>query len=102
VSDVSCDVTSECNALPIYSATTSWQRPVRSLRDGARPLDIIAIDNLPSLLPAEASTDFSAQLVPLLMTLGSGAPAWRRCERAFGRACRSAGIEPATGAELET
>jgi saccharopine dehydrogenase (NAD+, L-lysine-forming) len=92
VSDVTCDVTSDCNALPIYDSTTSWQQPVRRLRAGPRPLDIIAIDNLPSLLPAEASADFSAQLAPQLMTLGSAAPAWQRCLRAFHQACNSTGI----------
>ncbi len=92
VSDVTCDVTSDCNALPIYDRVTSWQQPVRRLRSGPRPLDIIAIDNLPSLLPGEASTDFSAQLVPQLMTLGSAAPAWQRCLRAFEEACHSVGI----------
>jgi saccharopine dehydrogenase (NAD+, L-lysine forming) len=91
VSDVTCDVTSVCNALPIYDSVTSWQQPVRRLRSGPRPLDIIAIDNLPSLLPGEASTDFSAQLVPQLMTLGT-APAWQRCLRAFEEACHSLGI----------
>ena len=46
---------------------------------GAPVLDVMAIDNLPSLLPVEASEDFAAQLLPhLLETLdvvdtGSGA-----------------------------
>lgn len=92
VSDVTCDVTSECNALPIYEAATSWQQPVQRLRSAPQPLDIIAIDNLPSLLPGEASADFSAQLVPQLLTLGSAAPAWQRCQRAFTEACHSVGI----------
>jgi saccharopine dehydrogenase (NAD+, L-lysine forming) len=83
VVDVTCDVTSDLNVLPIYSETTTWQRPVLRLRDGKQPLDIIAIDNLPSLLPVEASTDFSAQLTPYLMRLGTGAPEWQRCARAF-------------------
>jgi saccharopine dehydrogenase (NAD+, L-lysine forming) len=86
VADVSCDVSSECNALPIYTQTTTWRHPVRQLRGGERPLGIIAIDNLPSLLPVEASTDFSAQLTPYLMRLGGAAPEWQRCERAFRQA----------------
>ncbi len=82
VSDVTCDVTSDCNVLPIYDTHTSWQEPARPLRDG---LDIIAIDNLPSLLPTEASVAFSAELTPQLALLGasSGAGAlaapWQRC-----------------------
>lgn len=91
--DVTCDVTSECNALPIYDTTTNWRQPVRRLRAGNRPLDIIAIDNLPSLLPAEASRDFSAQLLPQLMSLGTGTPVWQRCREAFRRACCSVGVD---------
>ncbi len=93
VADITCDVTSDCNALPIYTETTTWQQPVRRLCDKP-PLDIIAIDNLPSLLPVEASNDFSAQLTPHLMTLGSAAPEWQRCEQAFRSACASLGLEP--------
>jgi len=35
----------------------------------APPLDVMAIDNLPSLLPLESSLDFAAQLLPHLLTL---------------------------------
>lgn len=86
VADISCDVSSDCNALPIYTETTTWRRPVRRLHGGERPLDIIAIDNLPSLLPVEASTDFSARLTPYLMSPGGDAPEWQRCARAFRQA----------------
>ncbi|MFL6120835.1 hypothetical protein [Actinophytocola sp.] len=40
------------------------------------PLDHVAIDNLPSLLPHEASVDFSAQLTPLLPSSGRTDSAW--------------------------
>ncbi len=93
ISDVTCDVTSASNALPIYDSTTTWEQPVRRLREGLPPLDILAIDNLPSLLPREASRSFSAELVPNLMAIGSATPAWRRCERAFHEACLSTGIQ---------
>lgn len=82
VSDVTCDVNSACNMLPINDSTTSWTQPVRRLGDGPPPLDIIAIDNLPSLLPREASVAFSADLLPYLETLGRSSP-WRRCQRTF-------------------
>jgi saccharopine dehydrogenase (NAD+, L-lysine-forming) len=95
ISDVTCDVTSNCNVLPIYDSITSWRRPARRLRDGPRPLDIIAIDNLPSLLPGEASVAFSADLLPLLKSLGSSAPPWQRCLRTFHTACESAGLRMA-------
>ncbi|MEU1089817.1 saccharopine dehydrogenase [Streptomyces sp. NPDC005576] len=86
VCDVTCDVGSECNMLPIYDAVTTWEQPVRRLA-GTPPLDLIALDNLPSLLPEEASTDFSAALLPQLLALvhGPGDPAspWGRCAARF-------------------
>ncbi|MEW1638803.1 saccharopine dehydrogenase [Streptomyces sp. NPDC093801] len=78
VSDVTCDVTSDCNVLPVYDETTTWAEPVRTLRDGERPLDLIAIDNLPSLLPVEASTAFSAELAPHLLRLAEWDGVWAR------------------------
>lgn len=86
VADVSCDVGSECNVLPVYDAVTDWDRPARRLRDGDRPMDIIAVDNLPSLVPVEASVAFSADLWPQVLRLGSGDGAWIRCLRSFARA----------------
>ncbi|MEW2065621.1 saccharopine dehydrogenase [Streptomyces sp. NPDC007346] len=83
VADVTCDVTSACNVLPVYTELTDWDRPVRRLRDGDRPADLIAIDNLPSLLPVEASRAFSAELWPLLANLGGSDPVWTRCLGAF-------------------
>ncbi|WP_338894979.1 saccharopine dehydrogenase [Streptomyces sp. TG1A-60] len=77
VSDVTVDVGSPMNVLPFYDTTTEWDRPVRRLREHP-PLDLIAIDNLPSLLPREASTDFSAALLPQLLDFGTGG-AWGRC-----------------------
>ncbi|MFC4032308.1 saccharopine dehydrogenase [Streptomyces polygonati] len=100
VCDVTCDVGSECNVLPIYDTVTDWEHPVRRLR-GAPPLDLIAIDNLPSLLPEEASTDFSAALLPQLLGLGAGladpASPWSRCADRF-HAARGAAAARSTGA----
>jgi saccharopine dehydrogenase (NAD+, L-lysine forming) len=90
ISDVSCDAGSACNVLPIYDRATDWDQPVRRIRGGERRLDLIAIDNLPSLVPAEASAAFSAELAPLLLSLGAGAPPWPRCRGWFHEACRAA------------
>jgi saccharopine dehydrogenase (NAD+, L-lysine-forming) len=92
IADVTCDVTSPCNVLPIYDRAASWNRPVQRLCDDPRPLDIIALDNLPSLLPKEASAAFSAQLLPALLSLGCVAPAWQRCAQTFHEACKSTGL----------
>ncbi len=89
IADITCDVGSECNAMPIYDAPTDWQRPTRRLCDGPPPLDLLAIDNLPSLLPLESSIDFSAHLTPLLLGLGEFDAPWRRCEQIFGDVCHS-------------
>ncbi|RST19066.1 saccharopine dehydrogenase [Streptomyces sp. WAC05374] len=91
VADVTCDVTSECNVLPVYDEITDWERPARALRGGERPVDVIAIDNLPSLLPVEASRAFSAELAPHLGRLGTGDPVWERCLGSFEAAVRDDG-----------
>ncbi len=93
ICDVTCDVTSQCNALPVYDRVTAWPEPVLRLRGGDRPLDIIAIDNLPSLLPLEASMAFSAELTPHLLLLEERPAGWLRCVEAFRDACRQAGTE---------
>jgi saccharopine dehydrogenase (NAD+, L-lysine-forming) len=92
ICDVTCDVTSACNVLPIYDRVTSWPEPVVELRSGQRPVRLIAIDNLPSLLPHEASVAFSAELTPHLASLGTDAPTWRRCLDDFRRACQRVGV----------
>ncbi|GCB44354.1 saccharopine dehydrogenase [Streptomyces sp. NL15-2K] len=88
--DVTCDVGSPLNVLPVYDRTTDWDEPARRLRKEP-PLDLIAIDNLPSLLPLESSTGFSVSLLPQLLEFGVGGP-WGRCLDRFHRACRELGI----------
>lgn len=87
VADVTCDVTSEANMLPVNSSITTWDAPARRVG----PIRVIAVDNLPSLLPREASTSFSADLTPLLLRLheqgvtGPWAAALTAYEAAVGR-----------------
>ncbi len=89
VSDVTCDVTSACNRLPVNDQATSWAAPARALHSGPRPLDILAVDNLPSLIPRESSAAFSADLMPHLVTLADGSPVWQRCQDRFRNAVNS-------------
>ncbi|KUN07255.1 saccharopine dehydrogenase [Streptomyces canus] len=91
LSDVTCDVGSPLNVLPVYDRVTEWADPVRRLHKEP-PLDLIAIDNLPSLLPEESSVDFSASLLPLLPAFEVGGP-WARCLDRFHQACRELGID---------
>ena len=86
VCDVTCDVTSACNALPVYEQVTTWPDPVLRLREGTPAFDVIAIDNLPSLLPLDASVVFSAQLTPLLAEIGADDAMCLRCAETFRRA----------------
>jgi saccharopine dehydrogenase (NAD+, L-lysine-forming) len=92
LADVTCDVTGPTNMLPVNDAITSWGEPVRRLHPGGRDLpglDVIAIDNLPSLLPKEASEGFSADLTPHLLGLADPerpSGPWLAAAAAFSRA----------------
>ena len=83
IGDISCDPDSSFNPIPIYKYPTNWAAPV--VRVNASPtLDVMAIDNLPSLLPYESSVDFSKQLLPLLFDLNDPENnVWERAEKAF-------------------
>ncbi|MGO0575989.1 saccharopine dehydrogenase [Ornithinimicrobium panacihumi] len=76
VGDVTCDVTSEANLLPVNTAITTWEEPVRDVGPEGAPLEVIAIDNLPSLLPRESSESFSAELTPLMEHLWERRGPW--------------------------
>lgn len=69
IADVSCDPYGSYNPLPLYDRCTTLDEPCLRLVDGEPPLDMIAIDHLPSLLPRESSEDFSHQLLPALLRL---------------------------------
>lgn len=86
ISDVSCDPFSDFNPVPVYHAPTSWEKPYIELADG---IELTAIDNLPSMLPREASEDFSEQLLPTLLTYPHGTP-WRNAKAVFEHHLRRA------------
>ena len=69
ICDVSCDPYGDYNSLPIYDACTTFDNPILRLIDGSNPLDLIAIDHLPTLLPIESSEEFCSQLMPHLLQL---------------------------------
>ena len=83
LTDVTCDVGSPYNLFPLYQDTTSWQQPV--FRVPMTELDVIAIDNLPSLLPLEASITFSGDLRGQLPGLRTDTAPWQRCLSLFRR-----------------
>ena len=68
IGDVACDPDSDYNPVPVYDRATTWEAP--ALRVATDPvMDVMAIDNLPSMLPVESSEDYAAQLLPSLLTL---------------------------------
>lgn len=86
VADVTCDVTSSHNLIPVNTVTTTWEEPVRTVGGSGQTVDVIAIDNLPSLLPLEASAGFSAELTPLIDDLPHRCGPWRHAEAAYAQA----------------
>jgi saccharopine dehydrogenase (NAD+, L-lysine forming) len=85
IGDIACDPGVPYSPVPLYDAATTWADPV--VRVHADPvLDIMAIDNLPSLLPLESAQDFAAQLLPYLATLDRiEAGVWARARAEFER-----------------
>lgn len=85
IGDVACDPDSDYNPVPIYDRATSWSKPVVRVHTSP-PLDVMAIDNLPSLLPLESSIDYAAQLLPCLKSLDRlDKGVWARAEAEFQR-----------------
>jgi saccharopine dehydrogenase (NAD+, L-lysine-forming) len=112
--DVSCDTTNPNNPIPVYGTLSSFTNPVvksvveyvafsrrrEILRESSRsfpillfsfnseenpPLHVIAIDHLPTLLPREASEQFSSDLLPSLLELPNRETArvWTDAEKLF-------------------
>lgn len=85
IGDIACDPTSDFSPIKVYSQVTDWQAPALRVHEEP-PLDVTAIDNLPSLLPLESSEDYAAQLLPSLLTLGNlTAGVWAGAKAAFDR-----------------
>ena len=62
--DISCDYNKPNNPIKIYNRSTTHKNPVYKLPKNN--IEIIAIDNLPTLLPKDSSDYFSNKLVELL------------------------------------
>ena len=68
IGDIACDPDSDYNPILVYDQATTWHNPALRVHQ-TPPLDVMAIDNLPSLLPVESSQDYAAQLLPVLNQL---------------------------------
>jgi len=71
--DISCDYSKPNNPIAVYNKATTFQAPVFNYNEH---LSIIAIDNLPSLLPHDSSTEFSNRLTDLLFRYDD--PSWKK------------------------
>ena len=83
IGDIACDPDSDFSPIKVYDRVTTWDAP--ALRVHNTPvLDVTAIDNLPSILPAESSDDFAAQLLPSLLALHDlSKGVWGRAKTTF-------------------
>ncbi len=85
IGDIACDPTSDFSPIKVYDRVTTWDAPALRVHDDP-PLDVTAIDNLPSLLPRESSEDYAAQLLPSLLALGDlDSGVWGRAKAEFDR-----------------
>ena len=85
IGDIACDPTSDFSPIKVYDRVTSWEAPALRVHE-TPPLDVMAIDNLPSLLPVESSEDYAGQLLPHLATLTDmDAGIWARAKAEFDR-----------------
>lgn len=85
IGDIACDPTSDFSPIKVYDRVTGWDAPALRVHD-APPLDVMAIDNLPSLLPVESSEDYAGQLLEHLETLDrDDEGVWARARAEFDR-----------------
>ena len=85
IGDIACDPTSDFSPIKVYDRATDWEAPALRVAENP-PLDVTAIDNLPSLMPVESSEDYAAQLLPSLQTLKElDKGVWRRAKVEFER-----------------
>ncbi|PLW76276.1 saccharopine dehydrogenase [Cohaesibacter celericrescens] len=93
ISDVSCDPFSDFNPLPIYSEPTSWTEPVVEVAKNSHgdAVEVTSIDNLPSLLPAQAAEEFSDQFIKSLLCFPDG-PEWKNGAEKFQEICQKANL----------
>lgn len=92
LADVTCDVGSPAHRFPLYSQITTIDKPVITVGPHDAPVDVIAIDHLTTLLPAEASRLIAEPLFLQLQGLLAGPvpepPPWRNTRQKFLEAVR--------------
>ncbi len=81
--DISCDYPSPYNPIAIYSTGTTFDNPIHHIITNNPCMDIVAIDNLPSFIPRESSTEFSEQFYEVLIGLETFDDVWKRAQKIF-------------------
>lgn len=85
IGDIACDPDSEFSPIKVYDRTTTWDDPALRVHE-TPPLDVTAIDNLPSMLPIESSKDYANQLLSPLLTLTDlNTGVWARAKAVFDK-----------------
>ncbi|MGR3289609.1 MAG: saccharopine dehydrogenase [Paracoccaceae bacterium] len=83
IGDIACEPGSDFSPVKVYDRPTTWDEPALRVSD-TPPLDVTAIDNLPSMLPIESSVDFAKQLLPSLAQLDNlDSGVWQRAKSTF-------------------
>jgi len=93
--DVSCDYSNPENPLPIYHQLTTFLDPILNIdfidHSTMKPLQLVSIDHLPSLIPKESSDNFARDFLPSLLHVknwvnnesGPQVSVWQRSQKLF-------------------
>jgi saccharopine dehydrogenase (NAD+, L-lysine-forming) len=79
INDVSCDITALNNPIKLDYRLTTFKNPIYKFNE---KIDIICIDNLPSLLPIDSSTEFSNKLTELIIGINNDI-IWKNLENLY-------------------
>lgn len=83
VADIEGAGAGRASPVRLSDGPTDWENPARRVHADP-PLDLVAIDDLPALLPLEASRDYARQLLPALLDLDDpDQGAWGRAGAGF-------------------
>ena len=77
ISDISCDVFAINNPINLNYYLTTFEKPIYKFNEN---IDIICIDNLPSLLPIDSSNEFSNKLTELILMINNDNIIWNNLE----------------------
>jgi len=80
--DVSCDASNPNNPVPVYSHITTFLKPTIRITTGNNPIDVVAIDHLPALVPLESSKEFGDALIEQLLQFPQSSP-WTGAKTIF-------------------